>query len=289
MNTFFSIIYIPLSANLQEKISIGLIMSNGEESIFKFSKSKLNLIKGLISGNKFTVLKNYLNNLDSEINSTSEINTAVDISQMNFDAAKSNNWVSESYFSYLNRYSNNLVIFSEPRKIEAAVVSDFFEQLFTKYVFEYDLDIGTQYKKEDIFSIVNDTLFTKIESRVNLNVTVNSADFNELLTPVDVNFLGRNGVIVAGQTMDFSKRLYNLENDLTRYISFTKAVDYSAAVRGKYFIVGKEPSKSQHPANHKIWKNVRDSHLVEYVDVQETEKIKDYIVEKGVTPFFEKE
>jgi hypothetical protein len=284
MKTFFSIIYLPLNSNLQEKISVGLVMSNGEQSIFKVSNTKMQIIKGLISSNKFSILKTYFNNI------INEIEPKIDDFKLNIKSDISNNWLNESYFSYLNRYSNNLVIYSEARKIEAEVSLETFKQLFNKYVFEYDEEIISQIdKSEDILFKVKANLFSKIEDRVNLNVTVNSNNFNELLTPVDVNFLGKNGVIVAGQTIDFVKRLYNLENDLTRFISFTKAVDYSSAKKGKYFLVGQEPNKIENPVNHRTWKHVRESHLVEYVDLTETEKIKNYIFEKGVTPYFDKD
>lgn len=281
MKTFFSIIYLPLNSNLQEKISIGLVMSNGEQSIFKVSNPKLHIIKGLISSNKFSILKNYFSNI------ANEIEPKIDEFNFNIKSDSSNNWLNESYLDYLNRYSNNLVIYSEPREIETNVTLERFKLLFNKYVFEYDEEISVV-KHEDILSKVRTNLFTKIEDRVNLNVTVSSNDFNELLTPVDVNFIGKNGVIVAGQTIDFAKRLYNLENDLTRYISFTKAVDYSCVNKGKYFLVGQEPNKIENPSNHRTWQHVRESHLVEYVDLSETEKIKDYILAKGVTPYFEK-
>jgi hypothetical protein len=284
MKTFFSIIYLPLNSNLQEKISVGLVMSDGENSIFKVSYPKLQIIKGLISTNKFNILKNYFNNI------INEVEPKIDDFKLNIKSEISNSWLNESYFSYLNRYSNNLVVYSEARKIETDVAMETFKQLFNKYVFEYDEDIIIKNsKEEDILSKVTTNLFSKIEERVNLNVTVNSNDFHELLTPVDVNFLGKNGVIVAGQTIDFVKRLYNLENDLTRFISFTKAVDYSSSKKGKYFLVGQEPNKIENPSNHRTWKNVRESHLVEYIDLSETEKIKNYIIEKGVTPYFDKD
>jgi hypothetical protein len=283
METFFSIIYLPLNSNLQEKISIGLVMSDGEQSIFKVSNPKMQIVKGLISPNKYNILKNYFNNI------INEIDPKIDDFKLNIKADVSNNWLNESYLSYLNRYSNNLVIYSEVRKIETDVTLETFKQLFNKYVFEYDEEIVSQIdKSKDILFKVKTNLFAKIEDRVNLNVTVNSNNFNELLTPVDVNFLGKNGVIVAGQTIDFAKRLYNLENDLTRFISFTKAVDYSSAKKGKYFLVGQEPNKIENPVNHNTWKHVRESHLVEYVDVNETEIIKNYIFDKGVTPYFDK-
>lgn len=281
MKTFFSIIYLPLNSNLQEKISIGLVMSNGEKSIFKVSNPKLHVIKGLISSNRFSILKNYFNNI------LNEVEPKHNEFRLNIKSDISNNWLNESYFSYLNRYSNNLVIYSEPRNIDTDVNLESFKAIFNKYVFEYDEEINI-IKNEDILSKVKSRLFTKIEDRVNLNVTVSSNDFTELLTPVDVNFIGKNGVVVAGQTIDFMKRLYNLENDLTRYISFTKAVDYSSENKGKYFLVGQEPCKKENPSNHRTWKHVRESHLVEYIDLSETERIKDYIISKGVSPYFEK-
>ena len=136
---------------------------------------------------------------------------------------------------------------------------------------------------------VKSNLFPKIENSVNINVEVSPKDFKELITPVDINFIGENGVIVAGQTIEFDKRVYNLENDLTRFISFTKAVDYSRKNRGKYFLIGKEPNKNEYYQNHKIWKHVKDSHLVDYIDISDIERISDYISEKNVKPFFDKD
>ena len=281
MKSFFSIVYLPLRPDLQEKISIGLVMSNSEKNIFKFSDAKLHIIKNLFSSNRYNLVKDYFNNLKNEIEpKNDEFKLSLDYNNTN--------WINESYFNYLNKYSNNLVVYSKPNKIELDVSLDNFKLLFEKFVFNFEEEIETL-KKENILSKVKTRLYSKIESQVNLNVTVRSKDFNELVTPVDVNFLGKNGVVVSGQTLDFSKRLYNLEHDLTSYISFTKAVDFKEKNKGKYFIVGQEPHKKEHPKNHKTWKHVRESHLVEYVDLSETEKIKEYIYENQVTPFFEKE
>lgn len=282
MKTFFSIIYLTLNANLNEKISVGLLMSDGEKSIFKVSNPKLNVVKALVPSQNFNILKSYFKNISSAIM------PKIDDYELNVKQNVSSKWLNESYFSYLHRYSNNLVNFSEPRTIELALSEDSFKKLFSKYIFEYDNDV-LHVKHEDILTKVRTKLYSKIEDRVNLNVQVSPKDFNELVTPVDINFIGKNGVVVAGQTIDFDKRQYFLENDLTRFISFTKAVDYSSNDKGKYFLVGKEPNKKEYPQNHKTWKHVKESHLVEYVDLSETEKIKEYIISKNVTPYFKKD
>lgn len=281
MKTFFSIIYLPFKPDLQEKISVGLVMSNSQQTIFKVSDKKLQLVKNLISNHKYNLIKSYFNNI------IDEVKPKLNYTKLDIDFKYKNDWLNESYFSYLNRYSNNLVVYSEPRKIELDVTTDNFKTIFEKLVFDFNEEIELL-KEESILTTVRTRLYAKIEDRVNLNVTLKSSDFNELLTPVDVNFIGKNGIVVAGQTIDFAKRLYNLEHDLTSYISLTKAVDYSTRDKGKYFLVGQEPNKKEHPKNHKTWKNVKDSHLVEYVDLEETEKIQDYIISKQVIPFFEK-
>tara|TARA_R100000935_G_scaffold15037_2_gene29863 strand:- start:23 stop:883 length:861 start_codon:yes stop_codon:yes gene_type:complete len=282
MKTFFSIIYLPFKPDLQEKISVGLVMSNGEKTIFKVSDKKLQIVKNLISNQRYNLVKSYLNNISEEVASKSNDFT------LDIDFKTINNWLNESYFNYLNRYSNNLVIYSEPRNIDLEINSENFKTIFQKLIFDFNEEVDL-IKIENILTKVKTKLYSKIEDRVNLNVTLKSSDFKELLTPVDVNFIGKNGKVVAGQTIDFVKRLYNLEHDLTSFISLTKAVDYPNKYKGKYFLVGQEPDKKEHPKNHKTWRHVRDSHLVEYVDLEETEKIQEYIFSKDVTPFFEKE
>ena len=281
MKTFFSIIYLPLSSDFQEKISIGMVMSDGLDSVVRFSDPKLNAVKHLISQHRYSIIKDYLKNLSEEAYENNKLG------QFNLNLRSSNQWMNEEYFSYLNRYSNNLVMFSEPRNIDLKINTENFKTLFEKFVFYFE-DETAKIKVDTIYSQVKRKLYSKIENNVNLNVTVKSTDFRELITPLDVNFIGKNGIVVAGQTIDFIKRHYNLEHDLTSFVSFSKAVDYSRKDKGKYFLVGKEPSKKDHPKNHRTWRQVIESHLVEYVDLDETEKIQDYIRTNHVTPFFDK-
>ena len=76
------------------------------------------------------------------------------------------------------------------------------------------------------------------------------------------------------------------ENDLNKYITFTKAADFKDGKKGHYFVVGQEPPKEQ-IKNHITWEYVKSNKLVDYVDFSETDKIKEYIDDKGVTPYFD--
>jgi len=283
MNTFFSIIYLTLNASLKERISVGMIMSNGKDVKFKISNTKLSIVKQLIPNQNYNFLKSYFKNLDKELILELENSSILDLS-----TEKTNNWINEKYFSYLHRYSNNIVEFSEPKKINISLDEITFHNMYVKYVFGSDLQLIPSKSKDDIVRIVKDKLYSRIKSKVNLDATVKPNDFKELISPVNVNFIGKNGKIVSGQTIDFEKRYVDLERDLTKYISFTKAVDYQFG-SGKYFLVGNEPDKKISSKNHSIWKHIFKSHIVQYVDVNETDRIKDYINSKGVLPYFEKE
>ena len=280
MDTFFSIIYITLNASLKERISAGMIMSNGKETKFRFSSSKLNIIKQLIPSQNHSFLKSYFKNIDKDI-----LSFRNDKKELGLQIQKSNNWVNKSYFNYLSQYSNNLVEFSTPIKIDVNVDDLSFNTLYNKYVFESDVEVIKSAIKEDFNSIIQNKLYSRIETKVNIDAEINPSDFTELISPVNVNFIGKNGKIVSGQTIDFKKRYFDLERDLNKYISFTKAVDYQFG-KGHYFLVGKEPSKEINAKNHTIWKHIFESRIVEYVNLNETNKIVDYIDSENVTPFF---
>lgn len=280
MKTFFSIIYISLNTALKERISVGLIMSDGEKDFFKISETKLNVIKNLIPHQNFLVLRTYFKSLDKEINST------FDELKLNIKNKKTE-WITESYISYLHRYTNNLVNFSDFKTIDLPLNQENFKRIFEKYIFSFEEIEEINYKIFHIEDTIRLELYPKIENNVNLETVITPNDFEELITPVEIGFIGKNGTIVAGQAIDFSKRHYNLENDLTKFISFTKAADYKQSFKGTYFVVGEEPSKKENPQNHTTWKHVKESKLIKYVDINETEEIEEYLKRKEVTPYFD--
>lgn len=281
MDSFFSIVYLSLNASLKEKVSVGLLMSNGKETKFKFSETKISIVKQLLPKENYNILKAYFKSIKAEIVKTNPDKE----SELNLREPIPGTWISKEYFNYLHRYSNNLVKFSEARKIDIPLSDSAFNMLFSKYVFEKEEENILEKHRENILGIVKEKLYPRIKSSVNIDATVDPMDFKELISPVHINFLGKNGEIVSGQTIDFSKRYVDLERDLTKYISFTKAVDYDKG-GGHYFLIGNEPPK-QHNKNHAIWKHIFDSHIVDYVDINETDLIREYLETKGVQPYFD--
>ncbi|PRZ19127.1 hypothetical protein [Flavobacterium granuli] len=283
MRTIFSILYIPISATLDERVSIGLIMSDGKHHFFKYSHSKLQAIKGLLSNESYLILKTYLKSLEKDIKSTGENTDCL----FSIDIASKAKWVNHSYISYLSKYSNNLIQFSEPKFIDVALSNDTYRRVFEKYIFEYDEHVHLEDDASSVYQNIKAKLYPKITGKVNIDRILTSDDFANLFAPVEVNFIGVNGVPVAGQVFDFEKRHYNLENDISRFISLTKAIELSGQKEGKYFVLGREPQTKPTDKNHIMWAQIRDAKFLDFVDIDEVGIVEEYIEKNQVTPFFE--
>jgi hypothetical protein len=281
MQTYYTVLYIPVNTSLEERLSIGLIMSDGENHYFKYSQSKLQIIKALVSTKVYTMLKTYFKNLDNETNQRFNLNTEIFSKSLNNEQGK---WINVSYLTYLSKYSNNLIQYSEPKPIGIELNIDNFNKIFEKFIYIND-EVVKVINNETIYDKVKLNLYPKIESRVNIDTTLTVNEIPNLFVPLEVNFIGMNDVPVAGQTFDFEKRHYNLENDITRFISLTKALELEGKKDGKYYILGKEPKLNHNDKNFMIWKQINETKFLDFVDIDEVGKIEYYLEKHNVRPF----
>lgn len=280
MKTIYSIVSISLNTALNEKVSIGLLLSSGKKSMFKYSSDKLLAIKGLVSSDNISFVRDYLKSLEKDINKVVEPLELFENTPLKSD------WVSEPYINYLSKYSNILIQFSEPKIIDIEFTPDNFKRIFEKYIYSYSLETEVV-NSESVFTKVKNQLYPKIDIHVNLDKSLDSTHFENLFAPIEVNFIGNNGIPVVGQAIDFEKKHYNLENDVARLVSLTKAIELKVRKKGQYFILGQEP-KIEEVENHSLWKQIRDSDFLEFVDIDEVEIVEQYIKENNVSPYFSK-
>lgn len=278
MKTTYSILYVTLNATLNERISIGLLMTNGIEHYFKFSSEKLFAIKSMIDDERYNMVKAYLKSLEKEI--------GVGKNVLQEPNQSKTNWITEGYLSYLSQYSNNIIQFSSPKTIDIALDLSNFKKVFEKYIAKIVEDKNAR-DELDVHAIVKSTLFPQIASNVNLEKTITSNDFKHLFVPIAIDFIGKNGIPVAGQTIDFEKKSYYLENDVTRFVSLTKAIELQGNPKGKYYILGREPQSNKYK-EHQLWTQIIASKFLEFVDIEEVGIVEEYITNNNVEPFFER-
>jgi hypothetical protein len=274
MNSFYTILYTPIRPAVQEQLSIGLFLTDGKNTFFHHSMEKLAFAKQLLPSSSYYFLKSYLSNLETQIKK---------------DTSKPNELLTSDFVSYLSSYNNNLITFSKPTPITIEATFENFKKLYEKFIFEYDevIEKYTLHQRGKVYQKVYSEFYPKIKERVNLEIKLSSKYISHLLVPTHVDFIGKNENPVAGQTINFDKGTGHLSNELGKFISLIKAFELNGQENGKYYLIGVEPEKKEHPAQHDIWNQLVTSGIIDFVPVDETEKISKYLNEHNVAPFVE--
>ena len=273
MKAFYSILYTSVRPIAKEQLSIGFFMFDGTKSFFHFSNEKVNLTKRLLTESSFVMLKNYLEGLRRDIQISGH------------EKGFSN--ISPDYFNYLSNYSNNLISFSKPTSIDVELSQDNFEKLFEKFVFNYEKIQTIQEHQNKGFSLefARKQLYPKIKERVNLNQVLTPKEVPHLVIPkVKVDFIGKNDSPVAGGAINFESGIGSLSNNISHFVTLISAL-HKGKKDGQYYLIGEEPKKKEFPEQHATWKQVHQSNLIDFVPLNEIEKVSTYMNKHKVKPF----
>ena len=277
MKPYYSIVSIATNPSLNEKFNIGLLCVTGETTFFHFSDAKFKIVSKLLSPNARKLALSALKGMEEQINETQirSINSP-------YEQQEAMHLVAEPYIAYLNRYNNNLVQYSNTVKIDMEIDYTVFKTLFKKYIFSEEVfDVITEQKKPSFTSIRNH--FRKAaRPYANTNFNVTREVIKDMIAPVNVDVFGKNGAFVSGQSLDFSKNAANLQSKITSFFYLTEHT-LKEDRNSRSFVLGDEPSKEE-ILNHQIWKNVRNSEIVEFVPTNESERIISFMQENGVAP-----
>jgi hypothetical protein len=286
MATFYSIVYANIRPSVDERVSIALLLRNENEIIFKHAPKKMDFLRHILSPEAFSLLQTCVKNLDQYIANPEEVNK-----KYGYNMAIepfNQRFLEKSYVAYLSKYSNNLLSFSAPTAIDVAVNDHIFTKLFQKYV-HTDWSDRIRQQRSSVFKQVEEELYPKINTHVNINQTLTTDLFPGLLKSTRVDFIGQNDKAVIGQVIDFSnKSEFVLESYINRLYGIDKAFEAKGYQHSKYFIIGQEPPQSL-KEQHNFWNQVRQASLFQVVPVDETELIDKYMDEHDVKPFISDE
>lgn len=277
MKSIFSILYVPIRPDIQEKLSVGFLLSDGETVLFDYSKTKLELVKRLFNDNSYKFLKESIYTIERSVD---KIKSKFGVTG---NAFKDEDKIDMGLFSakhleYLSRYNNNMLTFSAPKNIDVIPSIEIFQFLFKKYVDEFAF-LPETIEPESTFSILRTSFYPKLSNHFNIEKEVSSIEIPKLLLPVKIDLIGKNEHEVFAQSVDLSKPTNHIKNELSN-LMFLKQAIRSA----KGYVISKEPDKS-FQKQHSIWKNIRKSNnTFEYVELEEVNKIEEYAKEHGVLP-----
>lgn len=281
MITRYSILSVLLRPEIQEKISVGLLFFDENEIYFSYSPKKLSAIKSLLPRSSFKLvsdtLETIIRKIDPDIDETR--------GKGSFFIAKSKFLPQEfsvSYLDYVSRYSNNSIAFTSPKDITLKACDDNFIRLFQKYI-DADTHSKSMVLRTKPFDVIRKQYAEKIEEYFDIQAEVTPDQIPNLITPVRVDFSGRNAIDVYGQTIDMEAGIQTVINHINAFAQLKMAY-LENRIEVKDFVIAQEPDKNTFPKQHGVWQQLRSSSSLNYLDLSESEKLIEYAETHGVVP-----
>jgi len=276
MNTFYTILSVPIRPEIDEKLSVGLLIVSGNELFYNVSETKLNIVKKLVNANSYKIIQDSLKHISKSIKHEAPIDSKKQLMIIN----KSDKFNS-SYIDYLSRYNNNLLSLSSPKPIEVKASKDLFNKLFLKFVDESGVVPSSVQKEVHLIESFKKEYLPTVKEYFNIEKEISFSDYPGLLMPVKIDLMGKNEIEVFAQTVNMDKNLRSVQLDISDLLLIQKAIP-----KAKQFLISQEPDKNN-VENHNVWNNIRQYKELEYVDISEVEKIKNYAVKHCVKPLFQ--
>lgn len=285
MSTYYSIIFVTLKPATMERLSIGLLLFDKQNVYYKFSNSKLGVIKSLLGKDAHKSVSDTLKTIgfksyedNSNISHTRGFkllkNVEVDISFTN------------TYVNYLSRYKNNLINYSEPKEIDIAVNDVNLLKLFKNYIGDIisEEKVSVLNEELDPLRVFKQSFDLKVHNHFLEGRTITNIDVPNLLVPVQIDLVGRNGIDVFVQTIDTHSQPSTIIKDISTFYLLKETYRKNNQPI-KDFLLSKEPPQNM-KKQHDLWMNIRKSNEFNYVDLSEAQVIIDYAEEHDVKPFF---
>mgnify|MGYP000872417108 FL=1 len=272
MKTFYSILSAVINPVSGEKISLGLLLSDGNSSLFDFSDSRLSLISSLIDKETKKFIRQYLKSIENVINK-------IDVNQDQltiFEKEGKNLIINESYIGYLSTYSQNVISFSKPVAIDVKVEGHFFEKLFTKFI---DEETVVEPSRRSSIQIIKTEFFPRVSRHFTIEKEFTPEHDKKIVLPVTIDLFGKNEIYVIGQFLDLEKSVYHIKNEYFDYHQLTEVFPKSHK-----FLISNEPQKTKYPQQHYFWNEIRKQKKHSYVDISELGTIEDYAINHQVVP-----
>lgn len=213
MESFLSPIYINLSDLTDERLCIALMAVSNEDIKFDFSEKKLKTATSFLPNNLFNSINRSLKTMKKELAKASS-EELVMFKKKTFKA---------EYFDYLSKYSHGIISFSEPRPIAQNVDKDTYKKYFEMFV--GDCLTMPKKKVKTFRSIVNSYIKKEPFKKVDTHFDITPKMVNDsIFVSHKLDFIGKNGSIYAGKSIDFNIDPKDVESRTFIYNNLVKGL-----------------------------------------------------------------
>lgn len=279
MQSYFTILSANIRPEIDEKVSLGLLLVSGKDVYFNYSKDKLNITKELMQEATFKYIKDVLKQVAAEVADKANIENKADM----FEKGKVsvNPLFSLGYIEYLTKYSNGILNFSTPKIIERKADETLVKTLYKKYIDETNK--GVVIAQPNKIELARPTFYPKVQSQFNIEKKFTSKEIPNLPISLKIDMMGQNELPTYAQFIDLESKPYHIAHN------FGIITTLNQVFEGKHvgFVISSEPNKKQYPEQHNEWQQLRITKIAKYVDVSEIDSIKEYADKHNVKPLVE--
>lgn len=286
MKSFYCLIKISPNALSDENLTIGMIMSDENGYRQKFSRSKAQLAKSLltIDGSLIDFL---IKEIEKKINEANSLQA-----QSKQELFVLDDLLSSEYFSYLSNYSNGILKFSTPAYITKKVSNDDFNKLFRLLVDGRENVTTTNPNisiEKNFYSRVHKNLIEKVIDRVHTNVKLDS-NIIPAITSFDVDCIGLNGAFVGAKSLPFTQTKETLVKNVNTYISVIAQLSLSFNKNlqdNDFYLIADEPPK-KNTAEGRYWNQLRKNEtLLTVIPSEELSQVVEVIEKRNAHKFLD--
>lgn len=203
MKPFYSVLYLKSESISDEKISVGMFLNAESKPVFDYSEDKLRVAAKIIDSDAVDSIERSLINIKKKVGAFSKDKKQIEA----FDIEP----FTSSYFDYLSRYSNNLLIYTKPSENIGDFRNEDFTSLFKLLV---DKNYGIAEEKPVSFKEkAEERLKTSwVSERLDIKYRVPKKKVKTIFSSKEVDYIGVNDSIYSGNIIDTATDHYVIEN-----------------------------------------------------------------------------
>jgi len=282
MKTYYSIISYLNNFVSDEKIAFGFILTNNENSMVRFSSSKIRLIKH-INEKAYGLLKSSLNNFDISLNNFSAIESNIDLVEK---------------LQRLSTYEQGILHYSSPKILNEEISNEVFNLYFNKWI-ENNINVldesFNEIKRESKFKVSLSNNFKPLKEKIDINYTVNKEKIPELFFNFQLDAIAANGSLITAKAIDLENLTRtSVENNIARYkllldclIPFAEDKLNLHSGHETFLIINKPIEKTE---NEEIYYKLKNSnhYNLKILEVANIDHLNQVISKNGVGKFSER-
>jgi len=238
MDSFYCIIYVRVNRSSDEKIAVGLFANTSMGVKLTYSPEKLALAKKFLPAVLIDDFKNHLAILVKDVKA---YNTKPSLLGLD-DKFSFDKW------TYLSQSNNGLMAISLPVTTREPLTNELFLKLFENHV---ELNAHKEAKRSNnaMKAKVKETLSKPAFKKIDIAYKVEPTVVPKILSAYQLDFIGKNGALLVGETLNVAASLQALSNKVlafNRVVQGLQSLSYNYKLKqGKYFLYHDTPESTE--------------------------------------------